>query len=69
MAHPRQSHVTPVREIELLQRQLDDRDATIRDLRDQVADLRTQRDRESKERRALTAQLLTYRQRRPWRRR
>jgi hypothetical protein len=32
MAQPVQSHVTPVREIELLNRLLDDRDATIRDL-------------------------------------
>jgi hypothetical protein len=31
MVQPVQSHVTPVREIELLQRLLDDRDATIRD--------------------------------------
>ncbi|MBO0737954.1 MAG: hypothetical protein J2P48_15500 [Alphaproteobacteria bacterium] len=34
VAHPVQSHITPVREIEALQRLLDDREATIRDLRE-----------------------------------
>ena len=47
MAQPVQSHVAPVREIELLNRLLDDRDATIRDLRARL-------DAEAEERRRLT---------------
>jgi hypothetical protein len=50
MAQSVQSHVTPVREIELLNRLLDDRDATIRDLRARL-------DAEAEERRRVQAQL------------
>jgi hypothetical protein len=70
LAQPLQSKVTHEGELAALQRLLDDREATIRDLRDQVADLRIQRDREGEERRALTARLLTDRRERSgwWRR-
>jgi hypothetical protein len=50
MAQPVQSHVTPVREIEALQRLLDDREATIRDLRARL-------DASEEERRKVQGQL------------
>ena len=50
MAQPVQSHVTPVREIEALQRLLDDREASIRDLRARL-------DASEEERRKVQAQL------------
>jgi hypothetical protein len=50
MAQPMQSHVTPVRDSPLLQQLLDDRDATIRDLRARL-------DASEEERRRVQAQL------------
>jgi hypothetical protein len=50
MAQPVQSHVTPVRDSPLLQQLLDDRDATIRDLRARL-------DSSEEERRRVQAQL------------
>ena len=69
MAPSMQRHVTPVREIEALQRLLDDRETTYRDLRARLdAEAEERRrlvEREAEERRRLLA-LLTDQRSRPW---